>query len=252
MRRADNRRNRPFPERQGVTNELEAGDPQRLRRLDGPRGRRHRARRGPRRGREDRRDRARPRSLGRRAGRRHRDDRHAGVRRHAQAHVADARPRRPSVVHARPLLRRDARPGRRLLPPRGRAHRRLRRLAGGAQRRRDDAARLVAHQQHARPLRRGDPGAEGRGHPRRLRPRHADGRRVVVVQRARAPRRHPPDPRDVLLVRRRPDHARDGGAPARQRDARRREARLGARARARDPHQRARRHAAPQRSTTRR
>ncbi len=211
--------NRPFPERQGVTNELEAAsDPQRLRRLDGPHGRRHPAGRRPRRGREDRRCRARPRSLRRRAGRRHRDDRHAGVRRHAQAHVADARPRRPSVVHPRPLLRRDARAGRRLLPPRGRAHRRLRRLAGGAQRRRDDAARLVAHQQHARPLRRGDPGAEGRGHPRRLRPRHADGQRVVVVQRARAPRRHPPHPRDVLLVRRRPDHARDGGAPARQRD----------------------------------
>ena len=144
-------------------------------------------------------------------------------------------PRRPSVVHARPLLRRHARPGRRLLSSRGRPHRRLRRLARGAQRRRHDAARLVAHQQHARPLGRGDPGAEGRGHPRRLRARHADRRRVVVVQRARAPGRHPPHPRDVLLVRRRPDHARHGRAPARQRELRRREARLGARARARDP-----------------
>ena len=109
-----------------------------------------------------------------------------------------------------------------------------------------DTARLVAHQQHSRPLGRGDPGAQGRRHPSRLRARHADRRRVVVVQRARAPRGHPPHPRDVLLVRRRPDHARDGGAPARQLELRRREARLGARTRARDPDQRPRRHAAPQ------
>ena len=221
-----------------------ASDPQRLRRLDGPRRRRHSARRRARRGRQDRRHRQQSRGHGRGAGRRVRDDRDARLRRHASAHVADARPRRPSLVHARPLFRRDARPGRRLLPPGGRAHRRLRRLARGVERRRHDTARLVAHQQHARPLGRGDPGPEGRRHPRRLRARHADRRRVVVVQLTRAPGGHPPHPRHVLLVRRRSAHARDGGAPARQRDARRREARLGARARARDPDQRARRHAA--------
>ena len=113
------------------------------------------------------------------------------------------------VVHARPLLRGHARQGRRPLPPRGRSHRRLRRLARGAQRRRHDAARLVAHQQHARSLRRCDPGSEGRRHPRDLRARRPDRRRVVVVQRARAPGGHPPHPRHLLLVRRRPDHARD-------------------------------------------
>ena len=64
-------------------------------------------------------------------------------------------------LHARPLLRGHARPGRRLLSPGGRAHRRLRRFARGSQRGRHDAARLVAHQQYARPLGRGDPGAEG-------------------------------------------------------------------------------------------
>ena len=95
-------------------------------------------------------------------------------------------------------------------------HRRLGRVARSAERRRYDAARLVAHQQHARPLGRRDPGAEGGRHPRRLRERDADRGRVVVVQRAQSPRRHPPDPRHLLLVRRRPDHARDGGAPARQ------------------------------------
>ena len=61
-------------------------------------------------------------------------------------------------------------------------------------------------------------GLKDAGHPRRLRPRHADGRRVVVVQRAEPSGGHPPHPRDVLLVRRRPAHPRDGGAPARQRD----------------------------------
>ena len=56
---------------------------------------------------------------------------------------------------------------RRPLPPRGRPHRQLRRLARGDQRRRDDAARLVAHQQHARPLGCCGAGPEGRRHPRR-------------------------------------------------------------------------------------
>ena len=85
------------------------------------------------------------------------------------------------------------------------------------QRRRHDAARLVAHQQHARPLRCRDPGAQGRRHPRRLRARHADRRRVVDAERAGPPRGHPADPRDVLLLRRRPHHPRDGRSPARQR-----------------------------------
>ena len=55
---------------------------------------------------------------------------------------------------------------------------------------------------------------------------------------------HPPDPRHLLLVRRRPADARNGGAAAGQLQLRRREARLGARARARHPDQRPRRHAA--------
>ena len=59
------------------------------------------------------------------------------------------------------------------------------------ERRRDDAARLVAHQQHARPLRRSRPGSEGRRHPRDLRARRADRRRVVVVQRPGSPGGHP-------------------------------------------------------------
>ena len=105
---------------------------------------------------------------------------------------------------------------RRPLPPRGRLHRQLRRLARGAQRRRHDAARLVAHQQHARPLRRGGPRAPGRRHPRRLRARHADRRRVVDAERAEPPGGHPAHPRDVLLLRRPAAHARDGRSRARQ------------------------------------
>ena len=62
----------------------------------------------------------------------------------------------------------------------------LRRRARGAQRRRDDAARLVARQQHARALGRRDPGPEGRRHPGDLRARRADGTgELVGVQRAR-------------------------------------------------------------------
>ena len=57
------------------------------------------------------------------------------------------------------------------------------------------------------------------------------------------PRGHPPHPRHVLLVRRRAHHARPRGARARQLELRGRQARLGARARPRDPDQRARRHA---------
>ena len=113
---------------------------------------------GARRGRQDRRRRHGPRRLGRGGDRRLRDDRDARLHRHPPPHLADAGARRPPLVHARPLLRGHARPGRRLLSSRGRPHRRLRRLARGAQRRRHDAARLVAHLEHARPLRRGDPG----------------------------------------------------------------------------------------------
>ena len=194
----------------------------------------------------DRRGRTRPRGVRCGADRRDRHDRDARVRRQPPAHVADAGPRRPPKLHARPLLRGHARPGRRLLPSGGRVHRRLRRRARGAQRRRHDAARLVAHQQHARPLGRGDPGAEGCRHPRGLRQRHADGRGVVDDERAEPSGRHPADPRDVLLVGRRAAHPCHGRAPARQRERRRCEARLGAGARARDHDQRPRRDAAPQ------
>ncbi len=85
------------------------GFPERLRRLDGPRHRRDPERRSPRRGRRHRGRRSRPRRVRRGGDRRDRDDRHAGVRGHAPAHVADAGARRPAVLHARPLLRGDAR-----------------------------------------------------------------------------------------------------------------------------------------------
>ena len=148
-------------------------DPERVRRIDGPRHRRDPERRPPRRGRRHRGGRPRPRRIRRGEDRRDGDDRHAGLRGHAPAHVADAGARRPPVLHARQLLRRRARQRRRSLPPRGRAHRQLRRLARGDQRRRDHAARLVPHQQHARPLGRRRPRAEGRGHPGDLRARRA-------------------------------------------------------------------------------
>ena len=114
---------------QGEWHELAAPCfPERVRRLDGPRDRRDPERGSARRGRRHRRHRSRPRRLRRRGDRCDRDDRHAGVRGHAPPHVADAGSRRPPVLHARPLLRGHARSGRRLLPPGGRVHRRLRRL----------------------------------------------------------------------------------------------------------------------------
>ena len=95
---------------QGEWHELAAPCfPERLRRLDGPRHRRDPERRSPRRGRRHRGRRSRPRRVRRGGDRRDRNDRHAGVRGHAPAHVADARARRPPVLHARPLLRGDAR-----------------------------------------------------------------------------------------------------------------------------------------------
>ena len=81
------------------------------------------------------------------------------------------------------------------------------------------------------------------GHPGDLRPRRADRRRVVDVQRPRPPGGHPAHPRHLLLVRRPAGDARAGGSSARQLELRGREARLGARARPRHPDQRARRHA---------
>ena len=60
-------------------------------------------------------------------------------------------------------------------------------------------------------------GLKDGGHPRRLRARHADRQRVVEFSELE----HPADirryPRDVLLVRRRPDHPRHGARAARQR-----------------------------------
>ena len=180
----------PYPASQGEKGHELAppADPQRLCRLDGSRRRRPPERRRARRGWRHRRGRPQPRRLRRGADRRDRNDRDAGLRGHAPAHLADARPRRAPELHARPLLRCHARQRRRPLSARGRAHRRLRGRARGAERRRHDAARLVAHQQHARSLGRGDPGAEGRGHPRRLRPRDADRRGVVDAERATIPR----------------------------------------------------------------
>ena len=71
-----------------------------------------------------------------------------------------------------------------------------------------------------------------------------DGRRVVVVQRPEPSRGHPPHPRHVLLLRRSAPDARACGSGAGQLELRGRDARLGARARARHPDQRPRRHAA--------
>ncbi len=133
----------------------------------------------------------------------------------------------------------------RRLPARGRLRRQLPRLARGDRRRRDDAPRLVAHQQHARARRRGDP------RPRRTRgcaPSTATATRTPrsptggTTSDARVARGHPPRPRPVLLERRRADHARDGHARAGLLHARGREARLGARARRRRADQRPRRH----------
>ena len=67
--------------------------------------------------------------------------------------------------------------------------------------------------------------------PGRLRARDADRRRVVGVQRARAPGGHPAHPRHVLLVGRPAADARARGPRARQLELRGRAARLGARAR---------------------
>ena len=235
---------------QGEWHELAAPRfPERVRRLDGPRHRRDPERRSPRRGRRHRGRRSRPRRIGRGGDRRDRDDRHAGIRGYAPAHLADAGARRPPVLHARQLLRRDARQRRRPLPPRGRPHRELRRLPRGDKRGRDHVARLVAHQQHARPLRRSRPGSEGRRHPGDLRARRADGRRVVVVQRPESSGGHPPHRGDVFLLRRSALDARARGSGAGQLELRGRDSRLGARARPRHPHQRARRHAADDRST---
>ena len=187
----------------------------------------------------------------RRGDRRDRDDRHAGLRRHPPAHLADAGPRRPPVLHARPLLRGHARQVGGHYRPED-VH--IGDYAGSLEALNAGVTTLLDWSHISNTPDHSDAAIQGlkdAGHPRRLRARHADRRRVVVVQRARAPGGHPPHPRHVLLVRRRPAHARDGGAPARQLELRRREARLGARARARDPDQRARRHAAPQRCTTR-
>ncbi len=178
-----------------------------------------------------------------RGDRRVREARAAGLHRHAPAHVADAGARCAPVLHPRRLLRRHAREDRAQLPARGRLHRELRRLARGAQRRDHDAARLVAHLEHARALRRGGARAPGRRHPRRLRPRHPGRQQLVGVQRPGPSRRHQAHPRAVLLLRRPAAHARDGRPRGRERHARDRAARLGAGARARHPDHRPRRHA---------
>ena len=95
----------------------------------------------------------------RRGRRRDRVHRHPRVHRLAPAHVGDGDPRDRAGRQPRRLLRPRARPARAGLPARGRVRRQLPRLARGDRRRRDDAARLVAHQQHARALGRGDPRA---------------------------------------------------------------------------------------------
>src|SRR5947209_8305314 len=81
-----------------------------------------------------------------------------------------------------------------------------------------------------------NPGPEGRRHPCDLCTRGADGRRVVVVQRAGPPRGRPAHPGDLLFLRRSAADARARGSSARQLELRGREARLGARARPRHPH----------------
>ena len=131
---------------------------------------------------------------------------------------------------------------------RGCLRRQPRRRARSAQRRHHDAARLVARQQHAGSLGRGDPRPDRSGHPRRLCARRPGRRPMVVVQPAQSPRGHPAAAHAILLVRGSAAHARPRGARAGQHDARRRPARLGAGAGHRRPHQRPRRHAADRRA----
>ena len=211
-----------------------------------PRDRRHLRRRRPDRGRPDRRGRRRAR--GRRRGGHRRDElhRHPRLHRLAPSHLGDGDPRHRAGREPRRLLRHRARPARAGLPARGRVRRELPRLARGDRRRRDDAARLVAHQQHARACRRGDPRPARRAAARGLllrQPEHV-ARRLVVHEHARGAGGHPSRPRPVLLERRRPAHARDGHAWPGLLHARGRPARLGARARRRRADQRARRNGA--------
>ncbi len=146
-------------------------------------------------------------------------DRHAGLRGHAPAHVADAGSRRPAELHAGRVFRGHAEQHRHPVPRRGCVHREPDGRARGRQRRHHDAARLVARQQHAGTLRRRRRRPDRGGHPRDLRARRAGRPRLVGVQLARASRRHPPHPEDVLPVRRSAADARDGSPRTRQHDA---------------------------------
>ncbi len=226
----------------------QAAHSQRVRRLDGPGDRRDRLWRPARRGRQDRRGRQGHQRSGRGGDRRDGHDRDARIRRHTPTRLADAGARRSSLLHARPLLRRDAGQRRRALSARGRAHRRLRRVARGAQRRRDHDPRLVTHLEHARPLGRGRPGTSRCGDSRGLRPWSPHRWRMVVVQRPGSSGRRTPHPRDVLLVRRPAADARPRSPRPGELELRGRPARLGACARPRDPHHRPRGHAAVRRA----
>ncbi len=133
--------------------------PRRSRPHDGS-GARGPLRRGrSRRGRLHRRRRARPRRSRSRGRRRDGQHRHARVHRLAPAHLGDRDPRDRTGREPRRVLRHRARPARAGLPPRGRVRGQLPGLAGGDRRRRHDAPRLVAHLEHARARRRGDPRA---------------------------------------------------------------------------------------------
>ena len=113
-----------------------------------------------------------------------------------------------------------------------------------SERRHHDAARLVARQQHAGACRRRDRGARRGRHSRRVRARPSRRRvDVVGVQLEGASRGRAAHPQAILQLRRSAPDARARGARARQHDAGGREARLEARTRPRDSHQRARRHA---------
>ncbi len=172
----------------------------------------------------------------------HRD---AGLRRHAPAHLADARARRAAELHARSVLLGHARQHRHPVPRRGRLHRephgRARGLNGGITTLLD-WSHVNNTPEHA------DAAIAGLAEAG-IRAVYAHGPPVgastlVGLQLEGAPRGRAPHPQAVLQLRRSAADARARGARARQHDARGRDARLAARARSRHPHQRPRRHAA--------
>ena len=148
----------------------------------GPGARRAGRRRRPGRGRQDRGRRPEPVRRRRADHRRDRRHRHPGLHRHPPPHVGDVDPDLRAGLRADHLLRLDPRQVRAALPARRRLRRQPVGLARVHQRGHHDAGRLVAHHEHARPRRRGDPRPPGLEDPVRLRLRLREhvARRLVV------------------------------------------------------------------------